>query len=109
MFNLTHRLSIVEAVLEYFLGYQQIFKFDVLIGFLSLNENDFSSFKKHYIKQKAFLTGEQDLRTWKNIQKSRKEGKLSDLFDKEILNDVQKRLSIEEQEDFGTLSLISNF
>ena len=97
------RLSLIESVLEYFLGYQQIFKFDVLIGFLSLTENDFQKFRENYVQQKAFLTGDQNLKSWKSIQRNNKEGKFSDLFDQEIINDVRKRVRIEEQEEFGRI------
>lgn len=89
----------VEAVLEYFAGYKQIVKFNVMLGFLELSESAFQIFRNNYQPSKEYLTGKVPL-TVKEIRRKYKVGELSDLFDQEVINEAEHKIFLDEQE-FG--------
>lgn len=90
----------MESIIEFYLGFEHIFKFDSLKGFLTLSEDSFLKFRKNYVTAKEYLTGETDINSLKILRKQKEEGKLSELFDQEVLTETEQKLFKDEQE-FG--------
>jgi hypothetical protein len=89
------------------MAFEHIFKFDVFVGFLSLSEDSFFQFKSKYVKSKEYLTGEVNLRNLKIIQKQGQNGRLSKLFDEEVIAETEQKLFKDEQE-FGKYFQLCN-
>lgn len=78
------------------MGYEQVYKFDVLNGFLGLEDKIFERFKKNYASRKGHLLGAKHQLSLKDLERMKKENKLTTLFDQEVLNQVEDRFMDEE-------------
>ena len=74
------------------MSYEHIYKFDIWRGFLGLENKVFDSFKLNYKSRQGSLLGQKKRITLKELGHMKKENKLSFLFDKEILREVDNKL-----------------
>ena len=99
-------MEVIESILEFYLGYEQIFKFDVWNGFLGLENKTFETFKTNYSSRKGYMFGDKKNVGLKELSRMKKEDHLSKLFDLEILSEVENKF-IEEENNMPTgISLI---
>ena len=94
-------MDIVESILEFYLGYELVYKFDVWNAFLGLESSVFETFKKNYVSRKGYLLGKKKSLKLKDLDRLKSENKLSNLFDQEILNEVDHRIIEEERNRTG--------
>ena len=90
-----------EAILEFYIGYEKIFKFDIWNAFLGLDTRTFESFKTNYSSRKKYMLGDKKKLSLKEIGRMKKENKLTKLFDGEVLAEVENKFIEEENNKTG--------
>lgn len=83
------------------MGYEQVYKFDVLNKFLGMEAKEFETFRKNYASRKGHLLGDKHQLSLKDIERMKKENKLTTLFDQEVLGQVEDRFMEEENNPTG--------
>jgi hypothetical protein len=94
-------LDIFESIIEFYINYEFVYKFDVWNGFLGLNSNMFETFRKNYVSRKGYLLGNKKILRLKDLDRMKSENKLSKLFDQEIIKEVENRIVDEERNKTG--------
>jgi hypothetical protein len=94
-------LDLIESILEYYIAYEHIYKFDIWRAFLGLENSIFDSFRLNYKSRQGSLLGQKKRVSLKELNRMKRENKLSFLFDKEVLKEVEDKF-IEEEEQLKT-------
>ena len=95
------RLDLLESILEFYLGYEKIYKFDVWNGFLGLENRMFETFRKNYVSRKGHMLGDKRALGLKDLDRMKRENVLSQLFDLEVLAEVENKF-VEEENPTGS-------
>jgi hypothetical protein len=93
------RNDLVESILEFYIGYEHIYKFDIWRSFLGLENKMFDSFKLNYISRQGSILGQKKSVSLKELSRMKKENKLSSLYDQEVLKEVENKFIEEEEQN----------